>query len=57
MNLYFLAEGRRSESTVYPKWLKYLLPQYSRVNQYDEVNRNNYFFIDGGGYPSIIRII
>ncbi len=53
MNLYFLVEGRRSESKVYPKWLEYFLPELKRVDNYDEVEDNNYYLISGGGYPSI----
>lgn len=53
MNLYFLVEGRRSELKIYPKWLKYLLPHFKRVQSCDEAKKNNYYLISGGGYPSI----
>jgi hypothetical protein len=53
MNLYFLVEGRRSEARIYPEWLAYLLPQLRRIRNFDDVEHNHYFLIDGGGYPSI----
>lgn len=53
-NLYFLVEGRRTESKVYPKWLSYLLPHFTRVKAFDEVNTNHYFLFSGEGYPSIL---
>jgi len=53
MNLYFLVEGRRTESKVYPRWLGYLVPQLERVQVYDEVEDNNYYLFNGGGFPSI----
>lgn len=55
MNLYFLVEGRRSESKVYPKWLEYILPDLKRVYAYDEVDKNNYYLVSGEGYPLIYR--
>jgi hypothetical protein len=54
MNLYFLVEGKRTERKVYPAWLKHLLPQLQQVQNYDEVNENNYYLFSGEGYPSII---
>jgi hypothetical protein len=33
--------------------LEFLLPELKRVRDYDEVIRNNYYLISGGGYPSI----
>jgi|JFJP01.1.fsa_nt_gi hypothetical protein len=53
MNLFFLVEGRRTESKIYPAWLSYLLPQLQRVKNYRKITQNNYYLIDGGGYPSI----
>ena len=53
MNLYFLVEGRRSEFKVYPKWLEYLLPHLKRVQSFDAAEKDNYYLISGGGYPSI----
>lgn len=54
MNLYFLVEGRRSEMKIYPSWLEYLLPNFKRVYNYNEVQENNYYLISAEGYPSII---
>jgi hypothetical protein len=53
VNLYFLVEGKRSEAIVYPKWLGYLAPKLKRIYNYDAVDRNNYYLVSGGGYPSI----
>ena len=53
MNLYFLVEGK-TEAKVYPAWLSHLLPTLTRVDNYDDVERNNYFLISAAGYPCII---
>ena len=54
MNLYFLVEGL-TERKVYPQWLNHLLPScYSRVSNAYDVNKDDYFLISGGGYPSIL---
>jgi hypothetical protein len=42
MNLYFLVEGQSTEKKVYPAWLSHLLPELNRVNNYDEVDTNNF---------------
>jgi hypothetical protein len=31
MNIFFLVEGEQTETKVYPKWLTYLLPMFTRV--------------------------
>jgi len=54
MNLYFLVEGK-TEAKLYPQWLKYLIPKLSRISTPDEVARNNYFLISGGGYPHLLH--
>lgn len=56
MNLYFLVEGRRTEAKVYPKWLSHLLPHFSRVERFNEVDDKNYFLISGEGNPSILDV-
>ena len=56
MNLYFIVEGK-TEAKVYPDWLKYLLPQLSRVTKYSQADNNNYFLISGGGYPALYEIV
>ncbi len=56
MNLYILVEGRRTESRVYPKWISYLLPHYSRAFSPDAVMRNSYFLISGEGYPRLLDV-
>lgn len=54
MNLYFLVEGRRTERKVYPKWLSYLLPDFTQVERFDDVSDKNYFLLSGEGYPAIL---
>ncbi len=54
MNLYFLVEGRRTETRVYPQWLTHLLPHYSRVLSVESVLKNNYFLLSGEGYPRLL---
>lgn len=57
MNLYFLVEGSQSERKIYPAWLAYLLPELQRVDNYDDVNENNYYLISGEGYSSLYDFI
>ena len=54
MNLYFLVEGRQTESRVYPAWLSHLLPLHRRIDAPDEASGNSYFLISGEGYPQML---
>jgi hypothetical protein len=54
MNIYFLVEGNSTEKKIYPKWLKYLIPNLVRVQYHDQVENNNYYLISGKGYPRIL---
>ena len=54
MNIYFLVEGR-TEKKVYSKWLPYLQPELSQVRFADEVTKNNYLIVTGGGFPDILK--
>ncbi|MEM8642550.1 MAG: hypothetical protein AAGG51_27585 [Cyanobacteria bacterium P01_G01_bin.54] len=54
MNLYFLVEGKSTETKIYPKWLQYLIPELVRVKYHDQVSINNYYLISGKGYPRIL---
>jgi len=54
MNLYFLVEGRRTEAIVYPEWLKFLLPDFRRVEFLSEVSDKNYILMSGYGYPNLL---
>lgn len=56
MNIYFLVEGKRTEKKVYPKWLSHLIPTLSRVQTYDQANRNNYCLVSAEGFPAILTI-
>jgi len=53
MNMYFLVEGK-TERKVYPKWISYFAPKLIRVNSPSDANKNNYYLISGGGFPSIL---
>ena len=53
MNLYIIVEGAKTEMRAYPEWLATLLPELSRVDDYQEVEHNNYYLFSAGGIPSI----
>jgi len=53
MNIYFLVEGQSSEPEVYPAWISYLVPELIRVDNFDEVDRNNYYLFSSYGIPSV----
>jgi len=53
MNVYFLVEGKRTETKVYPNWISHLVPNLKRVMYFDEIDKNNYFLFSSHGYPSI----
>lgn len=53
MNIYFLVEGK-TERKVYPRWISYFSPELERVNSPSDANKNNYYLISGGGFPSIL---
>ncbi len=56
MNLYIIVEGE-TELQIYPKWLSYTLPQLSQVEDYREVNENNYYIFSCGGIASMYNHI
>lgn len=53
MNFYIVVEGEKTEMFVYPAWLSLLAPDYTRIENFDDVNENNYYIFCGGGIPSI----
>lgn len=53
MNLYFILEGEKTEVLLYPKWIEYVLPNYSKVDFENEATENSYYIFSGGGIPSI----
>ena len=53
MNFYIIVEGEKTEMSVYPAWLSLLVPAYTRIENFDDVNENNYYIFCGGGIPSI----
>ncbi len=52
MNIYLLVEGH-TEADVYPAWIGHLLPELERVDNYDEVEQNNYYLFSSCGIPHI----
>lgn len=53
-----MVEGRSTEKKVYPKFIEHFFEgRLTRVNQFDEVNENNYFLLSGNGYPHIFSNI
>lgn len=53
MNLYFVLEGDQTEPKVFPKWIEYILDDYTEVDFFNEATNNNYYMFSGGGIPSI----
>lgn len=53
MNCYIIVEGDKTELSVYPAWLSILAPTYTRIENFEDVNENNYFIFSAGGIPSI----
>lgn len=54
MKIYFLVEGRRTEPRIYPFWLSYLLPELTKLQNFDEPCLNGYFLFSGFGYPHLL---
>ena len=57
MNFYIIVEGDKTELSVYPAWLSILAPTYTRIENFEDVNENNYFIFSAGGIPSIYNHI
>ncbi|MFY9243150.1 MAG: hypothetical protein WAO74_08990 [Polaribacter sp.] len=53
MNLYFILEGDKTEVLLYPKWINYVLPNYSEINFENQATQDCYYIFSGGGIPSI----
>ena len=53
MNFYIVVEGDKTELSVYPAWLSMLAPTYTRIENFEDINENNYFIFSAGGIPSI----
>jgi hypothetical protein len=53
MNLYILVEGEQTELQLYPQWLLHLIPELSRIDNFQGATENSYFLISGFGIPSI----
>ena len=50
MSIYFLVEGE-TETKLYPRWLKYLIPEYTRVELAEDAKDNNYCIVSARGAP------
>lgn len=55
MNLYIMVEGKRTESIVYPAWLKILVPELKRIYDPFSVENNQYYLFSANGYPNILN--
>jgi len=51
MNIYFIVEGKRTESKVYPAWLSYLAPNIRKISFFDEPDENTYKIVNANGQP------
>lgn len=56
MNIYLVVEGF-VEKKVYPKWIKYINPQYKVIQDFDDVVSNHIYIVSGGGYPNYLEVI
>lgn len=54
MNIYFLVEGKRTEPKVYSSWLQLLCPNMKAIQNFDDVDTNNFYIFSGEGYPSML---
>ena len=52
-----LVEGEETEMKVYPKWIRFLAPQYVKVDRLKDITRNSYYIYSGFGTPSIYNHI
>lgn len=57
MNVYIIVEGDKTETIVYPEWLRIIAPDMERVSDLADVTGNNYYLFSGGGIPSIYNHI
>lgn len=57
MNLYFLLEDSKSSFKVFPKWLNFILPNFSQVPSLTDLQNSKMKFAiaSGFGYPNIIN--
>jgi hypothetical protein len=55
MNLYFLLEGEKTETLLYPKWISYIIPELMQVDYEKDIRENNFYVFSGGGIPHIYR--
>ena len=51
MNLYFVVEGPQTEKKIYRAWLQHFFPHLTEVSRVEDVAKDNFYIIAGGGYP------
>jgi hypothetical protein len=57
VNLYLLAEGRRTEKKLYSSWLLHLFPELRIVERPEDVTENCLRLVTGGGYPQYLELV
>jgi hypothetical protein len=57
MNLHVVVEGAVGERFVYEKWIPFVNPQLSAVQNIFEIQNNNFAITAGGGFPSYFEVI
>lgn len=59
MNLYFLLEDSKSFRKVLPKWINFVLPDFSEVTSFNEFKNSDRKFMmqSGYGYPQIKNVV
>jgi hypothetical protein len=57
MKFYLLLEGRRTEKILYKSWLGHCFPQFTRVEQPQDLTANTFFLAASKGYPFYLQQI
>lgn len=56
MNLYVVVEGK-VEKDVYREWIPFVNPQLSYIERFNDVTRDCFYLVTGGGYPGYFDVI
>lgn len=56
MNIYLVVEDTYGKD-IYSKWIKYINPRFSIVNNISEIKKNNIYIVSGGGFPYYYEMI
>ena len=57
MTIYMVVEGPVGEKSLYGKWIKFLNPSLSIVENIEEIQDNSVYIISGGGHPNYFNVI